>query len=119
MESGDVETVVQQLTAQVLAEMKDWQEAHPRAMLEDIEDAVAVRWARVQARVIEAAAQAQEAALPSPAVGARPCCPACGHTLQGRGRRRRRVQTSGNQEITLERTYAVCPSCGTGVFPPR
>lgn len=120
MPPEDVDDEVRRLTEVVLAEMKDWQEAHPRATLEEIEVAVAMHWARVQATVVEASAQARaDAPITSQAEAARPGCPACGHALQGRGRHRRRVQTTGNQEITLEREYAVCPACGTGLFPPR
>lgn len=119
MPTDELEAQVRALTDIVLAEMKAWQEAHPCATLEEIEAAVAVHWARVQAKVVEASVQAR--AVPpinTQPAAARPRCPACGHALQGRGRHRRRVQTMGNQEITLEREYAVCPACGAGFFPP-
>lgn len=122
MPPEDMDDEVHRLTEVVLAEMKEWQEAHPRATLEEIEGAVAVHWARVQAKakVVEATAQARAAPpINTQAEAVRPRCPECGHALQGRGRHRRRVQTTGNQEITLEREYAVCPACGTGLFPPR
>lgn len=120
MPPEDLDTEVGRLTELGLMEMKEWQEAHPRATLAEIESAVAVRWARVQAKVVEARVQARAAPpINSQAEAVRPRCPQCGQALQGRGRHRRRVQTTGNQEITLEREYAVCPACGTGLFPPR
>ena len=120
MPTEDVDAEVRRLTELVLAEMKEWQAAHPQATLDEIEMAVAVHWARVQAKVVEASVQAR--AVPpinTQPAATRPRCPECGHALHGRGRQRRRVQTTGNQEIMLEREYAVCPSCGTGLFPPR
>ena len=119
-EKLDTEAEVHRLTELVLAEMQAWQEAHPQATLDEIETAVARHWARVQAKVVEASVQARAARsrTAQPEV-ARPCCPECGQALHGRGRHRRRLQTTGNQEIVLEREYAVCPACGTGLFPPR
>src|SRR5215472_7800746 len=46
-----------------------------------------------------------------------PLCPACQKPLVARGRQRRQVQAIGGNEITLERTYGVCPACGAGLFP--
>ena len=122
MPTEDLDAEVRRLTELVLAEMKEWQEAHPHATLDEIEVAVAVHWARVQAKVAEASVQTRAAPpINTQPAAERPCCPECGHALQlqGRGRHRRRAQTTGNQEITLEREYAVCPACGTGLFPPR
>ena len=49
--------------------------------------------------------------------GERPECPGCGRELVSWGRRRRRLQTLGRQEVTLEREYGVCPACGGKLFP--
>ncbi len=46
-------------------------------------------------------------------------CPAYGGRLTGRGRRTRTVLTDGGVDVPLTRTYATCPACGTGLFPPR
>lgn len=62
MPTEDPDTEVQRLTEGVLAEMKEGQEAHPRATLQEIETAVAVPWARVQAKVAETRAHARAAA---------------------------------------------------------
>ncbi len=48
----------------------------------------------------------------------RPTCPTCGVALHPRGKRTRRLRTAGG-EITIARTYGICPVCGTGLFPPR
>jgi uncharacterized protein with PIN domain len=47
----------------------------------------------------------------------RPKCPHCGTPLGPRGKSERHLQTEGNQEITLKRSYGVCPTCKVGFFP--
>jgi hypothetical protein len=51
--------------------------------------------------------------------GERPVCPTCGERLTAAGPRRRRLRSEGDQPLDLERTYARCPRCEHGLFPPR
>jgi len=44
-------------------------------------------------------------------------CPECGAALKSKGKRSRKLKTQRNQEISLERDYAQCPKCKTGLFP--
>ena len=44
-------------------------------------------------------------------------CPTCGTKLENKGKKKRRLQTRGSQEVELEREYGVCPKCGQGIFP--
>lgn len=62
----------------------------------------------------------ERAALASVAtdLSERPACPQCGGAVQARGKRKRRRAVPGDQVVELERTYAVCPQCGTGLSPP-
>jgi hypothetical protein len=39
--------------------------------------------------------------------------------LRPRSADTRLLQTQGDQPVTLERRYGVCPACGAGFFPPR
>ena len=93
----------EELSAGVAREMKEWRASHPRATLREIEAALDERWADVKA----AQASGEEVA-----------CPQCGEAVAERGRARRQVTTHGDQALTLERSYAVCPGCGAGLFPP-
>jgi hypothetical protein len=43
----------------------------------------------------------------------------CGTPLVSDGRKERHLVTQHNQEVMLERSYGVCPTRGTGFFPPR
>jgi hypothetical protein len=102
----------------VLSGLKDWRVQHPRATLRAIEAAVDERLNGLRARMVErlALASAAAAVRDQPTM-ARPSCPTCGTRLQPRGRHARNVTTHGDQTIHLEREYAVCPTCGVGLFP--
>ena len=107
------------LSDEVLSGMKEWRQAHPKATFREIEEAVTQRMSRLTARLI------QDVALSSPAsdwrnqaLSERPQCPQCATPLQARGNRHRHLQSTGGQDIELNRTYGTCPTCGAGLFPP-
>jgi YgiT-type zinc finger domain-containing protein len=108
------------LSEEVLVGMKDWRVQHPKATFQEIEEALDERLGRLRARMLE------DVALASPAsdwkeveAKERPTCPLCGETLVARGKKTRRLQTQGGQEVVLSRSYGVCPHCESGLFPPR
>jgi YgiT-type zinc finger domain-containing protein len=105
--------------ADVFTGLADWRAAHPRATLQEIERTLDERLALLRARMLEdlalASRQADVQALP---MEERPVCPACGGRVEARGAKTRRLTTTYERQITLTRSYAVCPSCGTGLFPP-
>ncbi len=109
---------------QVLAEeaitgMAEWRVQHPTATLREIEAAIDEQLAQVRARMLQDAALASAAAdLREVPVGERPVCPDCGQRLEARGQEARRLTTRQERPITLTRTRAVCPACGTALFPP-
>jgi ribosomal protein S27AE len=107
------------MTEEVLSALAEWRVQHPRATLRDIEQAVDERLAGVRARMVQDMAlrstQRDVGALPA---AERPVCPHCGVVLEARGKQTRRLTTSHNREIRLDRSYAVCPRCGGGLFPP-
>ncbi|HLI06793.1 MAG TPA: hypothetical protein VKV40_09510 [Ktedonobacteraceae bacterium] len=110
----------QQLSEQILTDIKEWRRSHPKATLREIEEEVHRRLSRLEAQVIQdAAEQSEYADWSGKPVEQRPTCPVCGTTLQARGKRTRRLQAAGGQQISLTRSYSTCPSCGTGLFPPR
>lgn len=87
--------------------------------MREIEEEVHARMSRLEAQVIQDAAQQSERRDWSTAQSeARPTCPVCGTPLHARGKRTRRLQAAGGQEISLTRSYGTCPTCGTGLFPP-
>ena len=73
----------------------------------------------LEAQLIQASASERETDTCSePAAKERPTCPTCQVPLLSRGKRTRQLQGPAGRAIDLKRTYATCPSCGTGFFPP-
>jgi RNA polymerase subunit RPABC4/transcription elongation factor Spt4 len=108
-----------ELSEHILTDMKEWRRSHPKATLREIEDEVHARMSRLEAQLIQDTAQeSKNRAWSGASVQERPACPVCHSPLQARGKRQRKLQACGGQEITLSREYGTCPNCGTGLFPP-
>ena len=107
------------LAAEVFVGMKEWRMQHPRATFVEIEQALDTQLAALRSRMLQdiALASAATRVADTPRIG-RPRCPACNGPVEARGARARRVQVTRGQTVTLTRDYAVCPACGTGLFPP-
>lgn len=117
--SAEVEARWQGLADEVLTGMKEWRLQHPKASLREIEAALDERLSRVRARMLQDLALASAAAdLGAAGPGERPVCPGCGQGLEARGQHARELTTYHDRTIRLERSYAVCPACGAGLFPP-
>jgi hypothetical protein len=100
-------------------EMRDWRLGHPKATLSEMESALDKPLAEFRAKLLQDMALASENAdLSQVAPAKRPICPQCGVTMGPRGMQERHLQTQGNAELVLNRSYAVCPTCKTGLFPP-
>jgi hypothetical protein len=103
---------------EVLSGMKEWRLQHPRATFTEIEVALDERLSRLRARMLQDAALASAAADLSGASAERPWCATCERRLEARGQRTRELTTVQDRTIRLERSYAVCPTCQVGLFPP-
>lgn len=116
----ELDQVWQQLSEQILTDIKEWRRTHPKATLREIEEEGHTRLSRLEAKVIQDAAEESERRSWSGAAPPeRPPCPVCGTPLQARGKHARSLQAAGGQTISLTRSYGTCPTCGTGLFPPR
>ena len=105
--------------ASVWTGMADWRAAHPKATFSEIEAALDERLNQLRARVLADLALASAAADVGRGAGEeRPRCAGCGSVLQARGASDRTLLTQGGAEVRLRRTYAACPTCGDGSFPP-
>jgi len=114
------ESLWQQLTQNVMIEMRAWRVEHPKATLREMETELDARLNRMRARMLEDLALASPAAdwAATPA-GQQPTCSDCGQSLHLRGADTRTLQTHGGEALTLKRHYGICPACGAGLFPPR
>jgi predicted RNA-binding Zn-ribbon protein involved in translation (DUF1610 family) len=102
----------------VVSGMREWRAAHPQATLAEIECAVEERLARLRVTLLAEAALTSSAADWTTTPAAAPRCPDCGLPLVARGKATRHLQAPGGQELALSRSYATCPACGAGLFPP-
>ncbi len=108
---SDDSTRVPAVMAEVEHELRRWRLAHPDATLTEIEAVLDTHLRDVRAGLLTALAEETP-----PDLGA---CSACGEPLVSRGRQTRTVRTQGEHALTLRRSYATCPACGAGLFPPR
>ncbi len=119
---AEVEKRWRELIDDAIGGMDEWRRQHPRATFKEIESALDERLAKVRAQML------QDAAMLSPLTDLtqakpedRPNCPNpdCQQELKAHGLETRSLITDGDHSITLTRSYAGCPSCGMGLFPPR
>jgi hypothetical protein len=104
---------------EILTNIKEWRQAHPKATFVEIEDEVHKRLMVLEAQVIQDAAQASSNREWGTTVGKpAPLCPTCEVPLQARGKHQRTLQSNGGESVTLSRSYGICPTCGQGLFPP-
>jgi YgiT-type zinc finger domain-containing protein len=101
------------------ADLDQWRQQHPTASFTEIEQAVDAQIDRLRAHLVQDLALASRAAeLADRQAGPPPRCPTCRARLVRQGVHSRQVRVRGNQSVILQRDYAVCPACGTGLFPP-
>ena len=106
---------------EILSDIKEWRQAHPKATFVEIEDEVHKRMMQLEAQVLQEAAQessSRQWGRETPEQQ-RPVCPTCSVPLQARGLQKRILQGNGGQSVSLSRTYGTCPSCGESFFPSR
>ena len=119
MQPGEYDRDWEAASKELLTGMKAWRVAHAHATLSEIEAELDRQMRELRGEMLEDLAQASAlvdiAALPE---AERPVCPQCGARMGPRGQERRTLQTAGDQEVSLERSYVVCPHCDVGFFPP-
>lgn len=99
--------------SEITEKMKQWREAHPKATLTEIEEAVDVELAKLRGQLVEKMAQAgadKEEEVPE--------CRHCGEKMVKNGRKKRKLQAKEGETIQLERQQWRCLGCGATLFPP-
>jgi uncharacterized protein with PIN domain len=115
----ELESRWQPLSHQVIHTMREWRRQHPRATLKEIETALDEQLARLRAQMLQDTALTSPSAdLPSMSETERPRCPQCDTLLTAQGTETRQLVTEHDQTLELSRSYATCPECGAGLFPP-
>ena len=109
----DQEAAREAITTEVVAEMRAWSAAHPRAQWAELEEAVLQARQRFGERLLEQLVRERAEARPVPG----PQCPKCGQEMRDKGQKTRQVVSSvGATQVT--RGYYYCSACQRGVFPP-
>ena len=116
----ELEARWQPSSRQVIRAMKEWRRQHPKATFQEIESALDGELARLRAEMLrDLALTSPNADLAQTPAAERPTCPSCGASLEAQGQQTRTLWTEHDQAIELTRSYATCPQCGAGLFPPR
>lgn len=119
MASEPPESNWEALSQEILTGIREWRLQHPKATLREIELAVDERLTGLRARMLQdVALQSRAAEANVPTEADRLHCAVCGTPLVLRGKRTRQLKTFGGQQLTLERSYAICPTCKKGLFSP-
>lgn len=105
------------MSEEVINGMSEWREQNAKATFREIEDELDKRLSGLRAQMLKDTAMNSVSATWS-GVAQEVKCPQCGAPLKKKGKKKRRMQTQGDQTIELEREYGVCPKCGQGLFPP-
>lgn len=101
----------EELMGEVRSAMKQWRGTHPHASFAEIEQAVEEQITRIRVQMLE------QVVADGPKQD-RPVCRECGTTMVPRSEAERQLTVQGDEAVHLARSYAVCPSCGAGLFPP-
>ena len=97
------------------SQIKQWRDAHPRATLTEIEEAVEKELAELREAVVESLVQEGEDSAREQEA---PLCPHCQSKMVKNGKKKRRLKTKEGKTITLERQQMRCLTCGMTLFPP-
>lgn len=95
--------------------LERWRDAHPTASWAEIEAAIDGELSQLRTRMLGETAMTSAA---TQAAGVSGRCPDCGERLVAAGTHPRRVRTEQERVVEIDRTYARCPACGAGLFPP-
>jgi transposase-like protein len=98
---------------ELVAKLKAWRQANPKATLTEIEEAVEAELAKLRNEWVTELAEAGEEMAQDV-----PHCPRCGQAMVRNGLRKRRLKSKEGQTLQLERQQWRCLGCGTTLFPP-
>jgi uncharacterized protein with PIN domain len=104
------------INADLIEGLNKWREKHPRATtMREIEEEIDRRMSKMRARLItDTVMRSTSTGIEK---GKKEMCPKCGGEVRKKGKKKRKLETNGGQEIEFEREYVTCQSCGHGFFP--
>lgn len=118
MKSEEMQQKWRVLSAELISGIAEWRLQHPKASFREIETEVDHRLSVLRAKMLsDTAILSSQTELGDES--SRAPCLSCGGELERKGKKKRKLQTRGGEEVELVREYGVCKSCGQGLFPPR
>jgi len=105
------------MSEEIISGIAEWRQQHPQATFRELEEEVDRRLWVLRAKMLADAAL-RSAQTEWEQGSCEVLCPECRQPLEKKGKKKRKLQTRGGQEVELEREYGVCPACGQGIFPP-
>jgi len=100
--------------ADLIEGLNKWREKHPRATMREIEEEIDRRMSKMRAQLITETVM--RSGRTGKEKGKKEMCPKCGGEVKKKGKKKRKLETNGGQEIEFEREYVTCQSCGHGFF---
>lgn len=98
---------------ELIDELMKWSDETEQPNLTQIEDEILAIRQKLSESMMETIIEEQATQHPVPG----PLCPKCGHEMQYKGDKPRRV-TSRVGEVKLERGHYYCSQCKESIFPP-
>jgi uncharacterized protein with PIN domain len=117
MEKSKQEEDRKDINTDLIEGLNKWREKHPRATMREIEEEIDRHMSEMRARLI--ADTVMKSANTEMIKEKKGMCPKCGGEVQKKGKKKRKLETTGGHEIEFEREYVRCQSCGHGFFPSR
>ena len=117
MKKAEMSEKWEKSSEEIISGIIEWREQHPLANMVEIETEIDQRLSKMRARMIADVAMASQSTewKNGEETGK---CPICGTKLEKKGKKKRKLQTRGGNEIELEREYGECKRCGAKIFPP-
>ena len=107
---------LQKLSDEIVSGLTEWRQQNPQATFGDIERETMKRMGQLQPRMMQELAMESTDKDWEAANG--PICPECGKEMKKSSEEERQLQAQGGHKVVLRRSYAICPACGAGIFPP-
>jgi len=114
MEKSKQEEEGKDVNADLIEGLNKWRERHPHATMREIEEEIDRRVSEMRAWLIADTVMSTSTGMEK---GKKEICPKCGGAVKKKGKKKRKLETNGGQEIEFEREYVTCQSCGHGFFP--
>ena len=105
---------------EVKAEMVQWRDKNQKATFNKIEEMVDENLSKLRREILEGLVMnSQQVNISQLPAEKRAECPVCNKALVSNGQQKRKLITTYNHKIEIERSQGKCPECSGTFFPSR